>query len=305
MSALTKFLRKRREKQAMQSEPDSRLYRTISMTAILGSFVIAGLLVLAITKVFSMNSTIFGLLGTLGFFCIGCLLILPWIKKLEKGEFKKTSIVFLSFVVVCVLLWVISLWMGISIYNKIRDGAQTLSDKDVFSTLNFIKGTLIVSLQFMVVSVVATCATRYQKTLLLFQGITYLSYAYLDFYFTFFLACVKFNYEAKKIGISDSVSFLGNRFVITILILAVVYVIIANAIMKRVEMRKSQNAMEEMYKMSGNIDEYKEKVNSVTQDQPQEKTVEERLAELKNMLDKELITNEEYEKKKEEILKDI
>ena len=77
MSALTKFLRKRREKQAMQSEPDSMLYRTISMAAILGSFVIAGLLVLAITKVFAMNSTIFGLLGTLGFLCIGCLLILP------------------------------------------------------------------------------------------------------------------------------------------------------------------------------------------------------------------------------------
>ena len=129
MSALTKFLRKRREKQAMQSEPDSRLYRTISMTAILGSFVIAGLLVLAITQVFKMNSTIFGFLGTLGFFCVGCLLILPWIKKLEKGEFRKTSIVFLCFVVVCVLLWIISLWMGISIYNQIRDGAQTVSDK--------------------------------------------------------------------------------------------------------------------------------------------------------------------------------
>ena len=303
MSALTKFLRKRREKQAMQSEPDSMLYRTISMAAILGSFVIAGLLVLAITKVFAMNSTIFGLLGTLGFLCIGCLLILPWIKKLEKGEFKKTSIVFLCCVGVCVLLWIISLWMGVGIYNKIRDGVG--SDKELFNTLNFVKGTLIVSLQFMVVSVVATCATRYQKTLLLFQGITYLSYAYLDFYFTFFLACVQINYESKKIGISDSVSFLGNRFVITILILALVYVVIANAIMKRVEMRKSQNAMEEMYKMSSNIDEYKEKINSVTQDQPQEKTVEERLAELKTMLDKELITKEEYEKKKEEILKDI
>ena len=303
MSALTKFLRKRREKQAMQSEPDSMLYRTISMAAILGSFVIAGLLVLAITKVFAMNSTIFGLLGTLGFLCIGCLLILPWIKKLEKGEFKKTSIVFLCFAIVCVLLWIISLWMGVGIYNKIRDGVG--SDKELFKTLNFVKGTLIVSLQFMVVSVVATCATRYQKTLLLFQGVTYLSYAYLDFYFTFFLACVQINSATSKISLSDSVSFLGNRFVITILILAVVYVIIANAIMKRVEMRKSQNAMEEMYKMSSHIDEYKEKINSVTQTQPQEKTVEERLAELKNMLEKELITKEEYEKKKEEILKDI
>lgn len=300
MSALTRYLRRRQEKQAMRPTQDSPLYRTISMISIIGVFLIAGLLILAITKVFSMTSTIFGLLGTLGFLCVGCLMILPWIKKYESGEFRKTSIVFMCFVAICVVLWIISLWMGVGIYRNIRDKVKGAEDS-IFASLNFVKGTLIVSLQFMVVSVVATCVTKYRNTLIGFQAISYLSYAYVDFYFTFFLACVSIDAATRKISLNDSVSFIGNRVVLIILAVAIVYVIIANSIMKRVEIRKSQNAMEEMYQLSGDIDEFKEKMN----DETQEKTVEDKLIDLKMLLDKQIITQEEYEKKRAEILKDM
>lgn len=289
-----------RKNKTVSTEPDSKLYRTISLTAIIGLFVIAGVIVLAICRLISFSSTIFGLLGTLGFFCIGCIMILPWIKRLESGEFKKTSIVFMCFVAVCIILWIIALWMGVVLYKQLKSDSDKAAST-LYNTLNFIKVTGIISLQFMVVSVVATCFTKYKKTMLAFQGITYFSYAFVDFYMTFFLACLQINTVEQKIAFSKSISVLGNKWMVALVVLSIVYVIISNAVMKKIEIRKSKNTVEDMQKLTSNVDELKSQVQVA----PQQKTTEEKLVELKNMLDKQLITQEEYDKKREDILKDL
>ena len=88
---------------------------------------------------------------------------------------------------------------------------------------------------------------------------------------------------------------------LTILFLAVAYVIISNAITKRQDNRKLRTILEDMTE-DGNIRDI----------QPQEvkpaevvDTVEDKLAKLKTMYEKELITKEEYEEKKSKILEDM
>ena len=51
MSALTRFLKKRKEKQAANPEPKSKLYQTINNIAIFGSFIAIALFVLGLFKI--------------------------------------------------------------------------------------------------------------------------------------------------------------------------------------------------------------------------------------------------------------
>ena len=100
MTALTRFLRRRREKDYKNGEQQSKLYRTITNVAIIGTFLACGILVLALFKMFAMTSTIFGIVATIAIVSIACLMLLPWIRIYEKGEFKKTAIVFMIFIAV-------------------------------------------------------------------------------------------------------------------------------------------------------------------------------------------------------------
>ncbi len=296
MSALTRFLGKRKEKQDKKLEPDSKLYRTLNLTAIIGIFVIVTVLIISIFGYIKMRAWLFGILCTMAMACVGLLLCLPWVKRFEKNDFKKTAIVFMSFVAVCTLLWIICVWLGVGVYKKIGgDGAEDEFVKSLIKTLNFIKITLILSVQLMVASVVGTCITKFRKTMLAFQGVTYLSYLFLDFYLTFFLACIQINTETNKIDISNNISLLGNKFMIMMLVLMLAFVAISNIIINRSQERHAKEYVDETYRKS--VDE-KPTV-------PVEETAEDKLAKLKNMYEKELITKEEYEQKRSDILKDM
>ena len=148
-----------------------------------------------------------------------------------------------------------------------------------------------------------------------FQAIAYASYAFVDFWVSGFLFSFAINSnlkEFKGIGLDKALkeifyfnreffNFLTNKVVLTILFLAVAYVIISNAITKRQDNRKLRTILEDMTE-DGNIRDI----------QPQEvkpaevvDTVEDKLAKLKTMYEKELITKEEYEEKKSKILEDM
>lgn len=276
-------------------ENESNIYKLISNIAVIGIFVSIAILVLGIAKIFKLNSFILGLIATIAIISIACWLVLPWVKRLTDGKNKNVAIVFISLIALCAVLWIISVYMIIHIYREAKAGGETISS--LVSTLKFVKVTLIISLQFLMASLIAETVMRYKNRMIVFQAITYASNLYFDFFVTFFLCCLSVNLE-DGLKVSDNIKLLGNKFVIVLFVLAIIYMIISNAIIKKQEEKRVARAMHQNYDIDG---EKKAEPESVVQ----ENSVEQRLESLKNMLDKNLITQEEYDKKREEILKDM
>lgn len=276
-------------------ENESNIYKLISNIAVIGIFVSIAILVLGIAKIFKLNSFILGLIATIAIISIACWLVLPWIKRLTDGKNKNVAIVFISLIALCAVLWIISVYMIIHIYREAKAGGETISS--LVSTLKFVKVTLIISLQFLMASLIAETVMRYKNRMIVFQAITYASNLYFDFFVTFFLCCLSVNLE-DGLKVSDNIKLLGNKFAIVLFVLAIIYMIISNAIIKKQEEKRVARAMHQNYDIDG---EKKAEPESVVQ----ENSVEQRLESLKNMLDKNLITQEEYDKKREEILKDM
>lgn len=276
-------------------ENESNIYKLISNIAVIGIFVSIAILVLGIAKIFKLNSFILGLIATIAIISIACWLVLPWIKRLTDGKNKNVAIVFISLIALCAVLWIISVYMIIHIYREAKAGGETISS--LVSTLKFVKVTLIISLQFLMASLIAETVMRYKNRMIVFQAITYASNLYFDFFVTFFLCCLSVTLE-DGLKVSDNIKFLGNKFAIVLFVLAIIYMIISNAIIKKQEEKRVARAMHQNYDIDG---EKKAEPESAVQ----ENSAEQRLESLKNMLDKNLITQEEYDKKREEILKDM
>lgn len=298
MSALTRFFRKKQEKDIQNGDEDNRLYKLVSNIAIIGVFVSVAILVLGIFKIFEMNSFIFGIVATIAVLSIACFLLLPWVRRFGKGENKKISLVFMALIIACAVLWLVCVYMFIGIYNKSKvDGFDA---KSLVTPLNFVKATLIISMQFLMASLVAETVIRYRKKMIVFQAITYLSNLFFDFYITFFLGCLSISNEGM--ALSDKAKVLGNKFMVVMFVISIIYMAISSAIMKKQEVKRFTLAVQDNYDMDGQRRSKDEKTEEV---QPAVQSPEEKLESLKNMLDKNLISQEEYDKKREEILKDM
>jgi len=282
MSSLFRLLRKKQNDPGYQG----KTYRILSNTAIIGLFLIVGIVVVILTGGIRLNSGIFGLLVTLGIICFGMLACLPWIRHIEKGEYKKLSIVFIILIGTCCLLWIICLWIGVSMFNQ---GANITN---YALKLGFIKGTMIFSLQFMVASVVATNVVKLKKTYIPLQVITYLSYLIIDFYFTYLLAHLTLLNGVLKLD--PAVDILFTRFMITLVSLAVAFALVSSVILKRMESKRIIETTGDIFINSEKIDNFKQVETN--------KTTQEKLEELNSLFQQQLITQQEYEQKRKEII---
>lgn len=315
MTALTKFLRRKKEKDIQNGDEENGLYKLVSNIAVIGVFASVAVLVLGIFKIFKMNSFIFGIVATIAVLSIACFLLLPWVRRFGNGESKKIALVFMALILACAILWLICVYMFIGIYNKSKiDGFEL---KSLVPPLNFVKITLIISLQFLMASLVAETVIRYKKKMIVFQAITYLSNFFFDFYITFFLGCLSITTEG--LDLSSKAKILGNKFMVVMFVISIIYMAISSAIMKKQEAKRLVLAARDNYNIDGTRKSEKQRTvkeilgdkaeKQVEENQEAEVQVsqkpEEKLESLKNMLDKNLITQEEYDKKREEILKDM
>lgn len=301
-----------------------KIHKIVNTTSIIGLFATITIIVLMITKTIPWSSNAVGIVAAIAILCFCCILALPWIRKIENKEFKVLSYVFLGIIAACCILWIIADIVIISQYKSIKAAilAGNFSEEEtievissLFRSLNFLKATFFITIQFSVASFIATTVTRYGKTMIPFQAIAYASYGFVDFWISGILFSFSINSNLKKfegIGIDkafgeifrfnfDFFSFLTNKVVLTILLLAVAYVAISNAITKRQDKRKLTTILEDITD-DGNIKErepIEEKPARVVD------TVEERLEKLKSMFEKNLITKEEYEEKRAKILEDM
>ncbi len=286
----------KKSNRALQKEPQSKLYRTVMNSSIIAVFLAIGILVFSITGIIKFTSFMFGLIATIAILAIAGILLLPWIRNFEKQEYKKLSIIFMIFIGICAILWIISIYLGISIYNQAK--TDSASDAQMLNTLKFIKVVLIISLQFLVSSLVASTIIKYKKKMVAFQAITYASNLFFDFYLTYFLICITITSEG--ISISEGVSLLGNKLILTFFIISIIFIAISSKIMQVVEERRYRNAVEDNYNIHG-----ESKLEKNSQNAKNNSSVEEKLNKLKSMYEKELITQDEYEAKKADILKDL
>lgn len=301
-----------------------KYYRLVNTCSIIGLFVAVGIIVFMITGTIHPTSSLMGIIAAIAILCFSCILALPWVRKIELNEFKILSYVFLGIVGLSCVLWLISDIVIISQYKAIKlastkeltDAEQTKLLTGVLRTINFLKASVFISIQFSVASFIATSITKYRKTMIPFQVISYVSYLFCDFWFSSFLFTVNINSNVAAIqanGFGDFLdnifkinegylNFLTSKVMITIFVLAIAYVLVANAIIKRQEQTRIKHTAEDLaYGRVGTT----VPVSEETETQTVSETPEEKLAKLKKMYESELITKEEYEEKKASILKDM
>ena len=295
MSATTRFFRKHREKQ--NKEKQTKLQRIVNNIGIFGLFTTIALLILGIFQIYKLSSFMFGLIATIAIVSFCCFLIIPWLKTFEKGQYKKTSLTFMILVVICSILWLICVYLGINLYEQSK--LVIKNNSSLSFTLKLMKITTILSLQILVASGIANTFIRYKKEMIVFQVISYASELFFDFYTTSLLLCLTID-PVDGLQISKNIKFLFTKIMIVLFILSVIYMMLSSKIMQMIDARRFKDA----------VNDYNEGLEQPNQDQPSEtnkssNSMEERLEKLQSMLDKKLITQEEFDEKRKEILKDI
>lgn len=280
----------------MSIKNKEKIYKSIQTIAIIGLLVALSLLVLAFSEVLTFSSGLLVLIASIATICGCCLLACPWIRRLENNDFKILSYVFLGLIFVVCVLWVICIFQIQRIYKLAGD--ETLTDEEgskaMIGILRFFKVSAIISIQFVTTSTIASTIAKYRKTYLPIQVIMYASHLFVDFYVTFFMCCITtVNGELK---INDNLEILGSKFMVVLFVLALLYVIITNAVLKRIEGKRMVNLTED-------ISRGKDISHETSDTKPE--TAEDKLKSLKTMYEKDLITKEEYEAKRSEIIKDL
>ena len=305
MGALSRWLRRRDENYIDQK--GGRVYKTVNTVSMIGIFVAVALIVMAITGVMKISSTLTGIIVAIAILCMYCMMALPWVRRIERNEWKKTSIVFLAIIVVNCVLWLVADILVISTYKQLASeiGANEVT-KDVLikalNTLNYFKVSVIITIQASFAMFVANYITKYQGRMIPFQVIAYVSYLVVDAWLTLFLLSIKINGNPTAVenvlGLNiELLEFLISKITITIFILAVLYVSISKGIVNRMDAGRQRAIAEDVLDAAEKFDNKTSEEKTLTP--------EGKLAKFKAMYEADLISKEEYEQKRAEILKDM
>lgn len=279
----------------------TKLQKILSTTAILGAFLVVGILILMATGVISSSSVLVDFLLIVGIICFGsisCMIVARYINDKSK---RIPVIIVLSLTGLTCLLWIIFVFIGQGLINSIE--ANTITEAGVKGILVYAKITVFITIQTSFANLVISNLFKLKQDMLIFQGIMYVSNAIMDFWICALIL---------SLGIGDDGFYLGwpalieEKFWVILFILATVYTFMSNIILRRYEKRRVQDDVvlaKETYS-----DSYK-KVKEESPVQPviseQKNTIEDRIKKLDDLKEKGLITEEEYSSRKSKILEDI
>ncbi len=297
--------------------------RILSSGGVVGLFASVGLIVLAVTSPLSFSPGVLCAVAVIACLCIGCALATPWVNYLETKQHVKLSWIFLGFVIGCTLLWVVSCFVVLAMYNRIKANGGMES---IVGLMWFIRIALVITFQFITSTFIASNIIKYGKKMIAFQVIAYISNLFVDVYFTMAAFALNFNLAKKTITFNTSIAeALISPTMLTLIALALAYVLLSNSIIKRINgettgsynrnnrrNRGSRSTLGGMLMDSvvENLAADAELGQQATQPKtaPKEKktnNVADKLTQLKEMYDQQLITKEEYEQKRADILKDL
>ena len=294
----------RRRMRKPKDEKEGPIYKILTNVAIVGLFIAVGIMVVGVVSHSFTRWTTLALL-IVAILCLGILLLLPWIRKIENKKTLPLAWTFVGFTGACVLLWIISSILIIMIYDKIDHG--TITDGFGIGCIIFFQIAIIISLQFILAQVVASTILRYMKKYMPFQIIMYISYAFADFWLTCLALCIRYN--AAEVVFSQGLwAFLASPPMYTLFSVALVYCLLSSVVINSIEKRRYYNARQDV---TDAIERHAEMLNQQAEAQAnaaaQEKETPKddtkaKLTKLKEMLDEGLINEEEYNKKREELL---
>lgn len=285
---------------------DGKLYKTLQLLSIIVIIVAIALVIFGVFDLVHLGTTGFGAVLSIGVVGLGLLTALPWVRIFEgikEKPFKITAIVFLAITAVVVILWIVCVWQVVKLVSSGIKGADEEAIKGLVSSLRTIRVTLIVSLQFVVLSYIAMNFVKYRKTLLPYQIIAAVAYLFIDFYLSLVLTALTITNDG--IGLSDTAVILTNKWLLALFIIAVLAMIFPNIVFKRADRRRLVEAAAENRKGTDNADRPEVESGAKDADKQSGGSADEKLRKIKDLRDSGLITQEEYEKKRSEILDSI
>lgn len=280
---------------------DGKLYRLVQLLSI-SIFLIAVILVIfEIFQILPMSANTNGIVFSVGVLGLGGMVALPWVRVFEgfkDKRYKITAIVFLSIAGVCVILWIVCVWLIVGLVKKVSTDIDETVLKGLITSLNTIRASIIVSLQFVVSSYIAKNVIKYNKTLLPYQVLAGLSQLFLDFFLCLVLTAITIT--TKGVEFSSTAYLLTNRWTYALLAIALVLGIFPSVVFRRTDRRNMMKyAAKDLKDIVSDDDGDKAPAENATA------TLDEKLQKIKDLLDKGLITQEEYDKKREDIFNSI
>ena len=304
----------------MENKQPGKLYKILSTASTVGLFLTIGLLVTGILQGYltALTSLILGIF-TIVF--AGIVMSLVWINNIENKKYFKTSIVFLAFTIICCILWIIA---AVSIYVMYLR-SKTIENYNPTGFLTFVKIAFIVSIQFVAANIIARNIIKYKKNYIAFQIIMYISALFVDFYATMLALGISYTGDNGMALAKSMRTFLFSGPMITMLILFAVYIAIANSVLNNVQTKRSGEKNQNRTKRRrrgllgrladnlelGEFDEAVEEEKVIIEaeapkaEEKKESKAQDRLTKLKELYDAKLITEEEYNEKRAEIIDEM
>ena len=272
----------------------SKLQKIFSTTAILGAFIVVGVLILMAMGIINSNRALIDFLLIIGILCFGCISCLIVARYLNDKSKRIPVLIVLILTGLTCLLWIIFVFIGQSFIDAI--GNNTLTDAGFSGILIYTKITIILTIQTSFANLLVSNLFRLKRDMMVFQGIMYASNAIMDFWLTFVVLGI-------KVEGGHSFEWLFSTFWVTVFIISAVYTIMSNAILRRYERRRVQEDV--VYGKVTYSDSYKKaKAEQEPKSEPKN-SLEERIKKLDVLKEKGLITDEEYSARKSKILEEI
>lgn len=295
----------------MGKTKNQKVYGIIQGIAIACVFVSLGLFVAMIFDVIPYSAGVFALVLIIGIISGSCMTVLPWVRQYSKKEFTILCYVMFGLSAVSCILWIADAIVAV----QIADAVKANNTAKYVGQLKFLRTSLILTFQIIVANAVSACVVKYRKSMIPFQVITYLSHLYIDLYGTILLASISINNSG--LNLKGANGFLSNKIAIMFAVLALAYVGVSNAIIQRMDRRRHRDALapvteQEVPADPSPVDYGNASTEEVfgysdyTEQKPAaERSVQERLRELDDLFSGNLISAEEYEQKRAEIMKDL
>lgn len=290
---------------------DGKIYKLVQLAAISVIMIAITLLILEVFKLLQVGSTANGIIFSIAVIGFGGLTALPWVRVYEsinEKRFKITAIVFLSLIGVCMILWIVCVWQIIGLVNTIKADMFDESIDSAIRSLNVIRASLIVSLQFVIASNIVMNVIKYRKELIPYQIVSAVSKLYIDFYFTLVLTAFTVNKEGFKLN--PTATILTNKWIFPLFVVFIMVALFPSAVFRRADRKRLLAAKRENLKEILGTDSQPQPTTvtdttSVANDSNEGDSVEKKLQKIKTLLDNGLITQEEYDAKRSEILNSI
>ena len=268
-----------------------KLQKILSVTSIVGLFVVVGLLILMITGIIPWSLPIVDILLIFGILCLGCVSCLGTVRYFNQSKKQDIAIwCVVGFTALTCLLWIIFVFVGQAFITAAVNGEEM--GAGLIPIWNFAKIVILLTIITFMGNLVIGNICVLKKRMIPFQVVMYISNAIVCIWLAILVLSINLSTEN---GLRVGATFLFGRFPLTLFILAAAFTSVASGIIKSIQKRLFREATEDLMNNHNNQPVKDEQDNSV----------EGRIKKLDELKAKNLITEEEYSNKKAKILEEL